>query len=65
MIKAGDSFGFAFKTLLAHRTRGERRWTNFDCDATIQPLVPRKIHFAHPACTERGCDFIGTKKYPG
>jgi hypothetical protein len=64
MIRAGDGFGFAFKTLLAHRIRGELRWKNLI--VTLRSSrVSRARYLAHPACTERGGDLIGTEMHPG
>jgi hypothetical protein len=49
------------KRLLASGIGGKLCGKNLDGDRAIEPRIPRPIHFAHPACAERGRDFIRAK----
>ena len=43
---------------------GEVRWQYFDRDFTLEARVACAIHFAHPACAERGDERVVTECVP-
>ena len=51
-------------TLAAHGIVGEMRRKYLDGDRTLQPRVPRPIHFAHSARAQRRDDFVGPSFVP-
>jgi hypothetical protein len=64
MIQAGNNFGFTLKALAPRRVVGEMVGKNLDGDRAVQARVPRPIHLAHPARTDRRQDLVGTQFEP-
>ncbi len=61
MIQAGDGFGFALEALAERRIVGEMRRKNLYGYTAVQARIPRPIYFAHPSCTNRRQDLVGTQ----
>src|SRR5258708_4593947 len=61
MIQAGNRFCFALEALAQFRAVGKMSGKNLDGNDAIEPRVPRAIHLAHPARTNRGENFVGAE----
>jgi len=64
LIQVGNGLGFALEALLAHRVRGKRSGEDLERDCAVEARIPRTIHLAHPAHTDRCEDLIGPQSCP-
>ena len=61
MVQRREHLRFSAEPREAVGIVGDSWQQHLDCDVSIQLGVARAIHLAHPACAERGQDFVRTK----
>jgi hypothetical protein len=65
MLKRGDGARLALEPLSEIGIGGERRGEDLDGDEAIEPDVPRLVHLAHAAGSQRAQDFIRAEANAG
>ena len=61
MLQRRDGARLALETLFQLRAGSQARRQNLDRDCAVESGIPRPIHFAHSARTQRKLDFVGAK----
>jgi hypothetical protein len=64
MIERCKDFRLALETCHALAVAGERFGQDFQCDIAPEFRIPGTVHFAHPARTDGGENFIGAESRP-
>src|SRR5262245_11400751 len=60
MVERGECARLPLEAGEALGIRRERRRQHLDRDVAVEPAIPRSIHLAHRAGTERSDDAVGT-----
>jgi hypothetical protein len=61
VVQSGCGARFLFEAAETIGIGGERHWQDLDCDIARETRVPRSIHLAHAARSDRSEDFVWTE----